>query len=120
MPVVRIPAPLRPQTDGRAQVEVHGATAGAALEDLARRHPGIADRVFDERGQLHRFVNVFVGDEDVRDLQGLQTPVVTGEVLALVPAVAGGSNPSVAPRRGRAATAGWTLCAERSRRHGRK
>ena len=91
MPVVRIPAPLRAQTDGRAQVEVEGATAGAALDDLARRHPGIADRVLDERGRLHRFVNLFVGDEDVRELQGLQTPLGADDVLALVPAVAGGS-----------------------------
>lgn len=94
MPTIRIPAPLRAQTAGRAEVRVGGATARAALAELAQRHPGVAERLFTADGRLQRFVNVFVGDEDVRDLQGLDTPVTDDDVVAVVPAVAGGAGGS--------------------------
>lgn len=88
--IVRIPTPLRNATGGNATVEVSGATLGEALEDLEQQHPGIAERLLDDTGNLRRFVNVFVNDEDVRFLQGLQTPLDDGAVVSIIPAVAGG------------------------------
>jgi molybdopterin synthase sulfur carrier subunit len=90
---VRIPSQLRPLAGGASEVALDGATVGDLLEALDRAHPGFADRLFDESGQLRRFVNVFVGDEDMRFLQGLDTPVPSGQTLSIVPAVAGGLSP---------------------------
>jgi molybdopterin synthase sulfur carrier subunit len=91
MPVtVRIPTTLRPMAGGRSTVEVEGATVGEVLKSLDAAHPGFADRLLDEGGSLRRFVNVFVADDDVRFLQGLDTPVPDGETVAILPAVAGG------------------------------
>jgi sulfur-carrier protein len=87
---VRVPTQLRQLTGGRGEIQVEAATVGDALEALDAAHPGFAERLFDEAGQLRRFVNVFVADEDVRFLQGLQTPVADGETVSVVPAVAGG------------------------------
>jgi sulfur-carrier protein len=87
---VRIPTQLRPLTGGAGEVEVEGSTVGDALKALDAAHPGMADRLFDEAGNLRRFVNVFVADEDVRFLDGLATPVSPGQTLSIVPAVAGG------------------------------
>lgn len=92
MATVRIPAPLRARTDGRAEVVAEGATVRAVLDALAEAHPGVRERLLDDRGRLHRFVNVFVGDDDVRDLQGLDTSVDDGHVVTVVPAVAGGAS----------------------------
>ena len=69
---------------------MEAASVGEALKALDAAHPGLADRLFDESGQLRRFVNVFLADEDVRFLEGLATPVVDGQTLSIVPAVAGG------------------------------
>jgi molybdopterin synthase sulfur carrier subunit len=91
MPVkVRIPTTLRPLAGGSSEVEVDGATVGEVLGNLDSAHPGFADRLLDEAGGLRRFVNVFVADDDVRYLQGLETPVPEGETVAIIPAVAGG------------------------------
>jgi molybdopterin converting factor small subunit len=91
MPVkVRIPTPLRPLAGGSSEVEVAGATVGEVLANLDAAHAGFADRLLDEQGGLRRFVNVFVADDDVRFLQGLDTPVPEGETVAIIPAVAGG------------------------------
>jgi sulfur-carrier protein len=91
LPTVHVPSPLLRLTGGAAVVEVEGGDVRAVLEDLERRHPGVAERLLDEHGQLHRFVHVFVRDEDVRALGGLDTPVAEGETITIVPAVAGGS-----------------------------
>lgn len=88
---VRIPTPLRSFTGGAAEAEVEGATVGAVLAALVARHPGLAGRVLDERGELRRFVNVFLGQKNVRTLGGLDAPVATGDVLSILPAVAGGA-----------------------------
>ena len=69
---------------------VDGATVGEVLGNLDAAHPGFRDRLFDDEGALRRFVNVFVADDDVRFLQGLDTPVPDGETVAIIPAVAGG------------------------------
>lgn len=91
MPVnVRIPTPLRKLTDNRDQVEAEGATVGAIIEDLEKKHPGLKERLCDEDGKVRRFVNVFLNDEDIRFLESLDTPVKDGDELALVPAIAGG------------------------------
>ena len=87
---VRVPAQLRTLTGGASQVTVDGSTVGEVLKALDGAHPGFGDRLFDEGGSLRRFVNVFLADEDVRFLEGLDTPVADGQTLSIVPAVAGG------------------------------
>jgi sulfur-carrier protein len=87
---VRIPAQLRTLTGGLGEVTVEGSTVGEALKALDAAHGGFGERLFDESGNLRRFVNVFLADEDVRFLEGLQTPVTSGQTLSIVPAVAGG------------------------------
>ncbi len=91
MPVtVRIPTTLRPLSGGESTVQVEGATLVEVLRNLEAAHPGFADRLIDDEGALRRFVNVFVADDDVRSLQGLDTPVPDGETVSIIPAVAGG------------------------------
>jgi molybdopterin synthase sulfur carrier subunit len=87
---VRIPTQLRTLTGGAGEVEIEGASVGEVLKALDVAHPGFADRLFDEAGNLRRFVNVFLADEDVRFLDGLATPVADGATISIVPAVAGG------------------------------
>lgn len=87
---VRVPAQLRQLTGGEGEVPAEGSTVGEVLKALDAAHPGFADRLFDEAGGLRRFVNVFLADEDVRFLQGLDTPVADGQTVSIVPAVAGG------------------------------
>jgi molybdopterin synthase sulfur carrier subunit len=87
---IRIPTQLRTFTGGSGEVEVEAASVGDALKALDAAHPGLADRLFDDSGQLRRFVNVFLADEDVRFLGGLDTPIAEGQTLSIVPAVAGG------------------------------
>jgi molybdopterin synthase sulfur carrier subunit len=87
---VRVPTQLRSLTGGNSEVPVEGGTVGEALKALDAAHPGLGERIFDESGQLRRFVNVFVADEDVRFQQGLATPVQEGQTISIVPAVAGG------------------------------
>lgn len=87
---IRIPTQLRPLSGGTADVEVDASTVGEALKALDAAHPGFHDRLFDEAGVLRRFVNVFVADEDVRFLDGLDTVVASGQTVSIVPAVAGG------------------------------
>ena len=90
MPTIRVPTQLRPLTDGKGEVQVDGSTVGEALKALDAAHPGFGERLFDDAGALRRFVNVFVAEEDVRFLQGLETPVAEGQTVSIVPAVAGG------------------------------
>ena len=91
MPTVRIPTPLRKLTDGESEVTVDGADLRTVVSNLDAAHPGFADRVLDEGGELRRFVNVFVRDEDVRFQNGLDTKLDDGDVISIVPAVAGGA-----------------------------
>jgi molybdopterin synthase sulfur carrier subunit len=87
---VRIPTQLRSLAGGAGEVEVEGETVGDALKALDASHPGFAERLFDEAGNLRRFVNVFLGEEDIRFLDGVNTSVPAGTVVSVVPAVAGG------------------------------
>ncbi|MCU1451377.1 MAG: molybdopterin synthase subunit MoaD [Acidimicrobiales bacterium] len=88
---VRVPTQLRTLTAGEAEIAVEGDTVAEVLASLDTAHPGFRDRLFDDSGKLRRFVNIFVADEDVRFLQGLDTKVTDGQTVSIVPAVAGGS-----------------------------
>jgi len=87
---VRVPTTLRTLTGGSAEVAVDGSTVAEVFDGLEGAHPGFKERLLDDGGQLRRFVNVFVADDDVRFLDGLATPVPDGETVAIIPAVAGG------------------------------
>jgi molybdopterin synthase sulfur carrier subunit len=87
---VRIPTTMRPISGGNSTVEVEGATLRDVLAALEAAHNGFKDRLFDDAGELHKFVNIFVSDDDVRYLQGLDTPVKAGDTVSIIPAVAGG------------------------------
>ena len=87
---VRIPTTMRPLSGGSSTVEVEGSTLAEVLKALDVAHPGFAERLFDESGALRRFVNVFVADDDVRYLEGLNTAVPAGTTVSIIPAVAGG------------------------------
>ena len=86
---IHIPTPKRPHTEGQAVVETSGATVQAALEDLGRKFPAVTQRLF-ENGEVRRFVNVYLNDEDIRYLDSLGTAVKDGDELSIIPAVAGG------------------------------
>jgi sulfur-carrier protein len=88
--IVRVPAQLRPLTGGEREVAVPAGSIRDVISSLETAHPGLQDRLLNEDGTLRRFVNVFVADEDVRFLDGLRTPVVEGQTVSIVPAVAGG------------------------------
>jgi molybdopterin converting factor small subunit len=87
---VRIPTILRTYTDGAADVTGEGATLREVLQKLDADYPGIGARILDETGKIRRFVNVYVGDEDVRFSDGLDTPTAEGAQISIIPAVAGG------------------------------
>ena len=87
---VRIPTQLRNLSDNASEVTVEASTVAEALKALEAAHPGFAERLFDDSGELRRFVNVFVADEDIRFMQGLETPVTDGTSVSIIPAVAGG------------------------------
>ena len=92
MTTVRIPPVLRGAVGGAKQVDASGATLGALLEDLFARYPGVREQIVTPEGGLSRFVNLFVNDQDVRFLQGLDTPVAGGDTVVLLPAMAGGAS----------------------------
>ena len=87
---VRIPTIMRNLTGGAAEVRVSGATLAEVVTALEADHPGTRGRLLDDGGKLRRFVNVYVGDEDVRFAQGLDTPTPAGTTVSVIPAVAGG------------------------------
>lgn len=90
MATVRIPTPLRALSGGASELEVGGSTVAEVLKGLEAAHPGFQERLFDDAGNLRRFVNVFVADEDIRFLSGLDTVVDDGQTVSIIPAVAGG------------------------------
>lgn len=91
MPVeVKLPTVLRTHADGQASVAVEGSTVGEVFQALIQRYPGLRGNLLDESGGLHKFVNVYKDDDDIRYLEGLDTKVGDGDVLSLLPAVAGG------------------------------
>jgi MoaD family protein len=92
MPVtVKIPTVFRRFTDNEATVEVDPGTIADVIDQIERRHPGLKEQLMAEEGQLHRFVNVYVNDEDARYLEKLDTKVAEGDTVSILPSVAGGS-----------------------------
>ena len=87
---VRIPTTMRPIAGGVSSVQVDGVTLADVLANLDKAHPGFHERLFDDNGGLRKFVNVFVADDDVRYLAGVDTKVPDGETVSIIPAVAGG------------------------------
>ena len=87
---VRIPTPLRKLTGGRGEVSVQGETIAILINTLDKEYPGLKERLCDEEGELRRFVNIYVNEEDIRFHQGIKTPIKMGDEVSIVPAIAGG------------------------------
>lgn len=90
MVTLRIPTPLRPYASGASEIEVQSQTVGEALEELTNLHPSLRKHLFTEEGDLRTFVNLFLNDEDIRQLDGPQTPLKPGDRLMILPSIAGG------------------------------
>jgi sulfur-carrier protein len=88
--IVRIPTPLRALTGGNDEIAADGRTVGELIDNLEKNHPGLRDRLLDEKG-VRRFVNIYIGEEDIRFLEGLKTELKSGDTVSIVPAIAGGS-----------------------------
>ena len=91
MSTVKIPPVLRAQTGGESQVEIEGGDVGAVLRGLAAAHPGTEKQLFADDGELNRYVNIYLNDEDVRVLNGLETAASPDDTIVILPAMAGGS-----------------------------
>ncbi len=90
MPIVYVPSPLRQVTGGQSKIQVTGGTLRAVLTDLERRYPGVRRQVCDETGEVRSFINVFVNGTEIRQLQGLATPLAERDEVSIIPAMAGG------------------------------
>jgi len=88
--LVRIPTPLRSLTKGSAEVQATGGSVADVIGDLERQFPGLRERLLDEAGELRRFINVYVNEEDIRFLEGNKTGLKDGDQVSIVPAIAGG------------------------------
>ena len=92
MPInVRIPPPLLPVTGGKSEVEASSSSIASLLEELETNYPGMKERLCDEQGELRRFVNIYVNEEDIRFLDGKETKINEGDEVSIIPASAGGS-----------------------------
>ena len=118
MPVLRIPTPLRAYTNGQSEVNVSGSNISDALADLTTQYPALKPHLFNEGGDLRPFVNLFVGENNIKDLQGVDTPIRDGEKIMLIPSIAGGTSHlhSPAPASGAGVRAVQVLRGERSSR----
>ncbi|GAB4462963.1 MAG: MoaD/ThiS family protein [Anaerolineales bacterium] len=90
MATLRIPTPLRPYTGGNSEVTVSGGKISEALNDLTTQFPTIKPHLFNEAGELRPFVNLFIGEHNIKDLQGVETPIRDGDKIMLIPSIAGG------------------------------
>ncbi len=90
MITIRVPTPLRRITNGQGEVQVEANTIKEAIEKLEEIYPGFKERLLDEQGEVRRFVNLYLNDEDIRFLKGLDTELKDGDVISIVPAIAGG------------------------------
>jgi molybdopterin synthase sulfur carrier subunit len=88
--VVRIPTPLRSVTKGAAEVQAAGDTVNDVIQDLDRQYPGLRERLVEDGGQIRRFINIYVNQEDIRFLEGAKTTLKQGDEVSIVPAIAGG------------------------------
>jgi molybdopterin synthase sulfur carrier subunit len=98
---VRLPTLLRAHADGASTIDASGTTVGEVFAELANRYPGLGEQLVDDRGSLHKFVNVYRNDDDIRYLEQLDTKVTDGDTISILPAVAGGAE--MQRRRGRTA-----------------
>ena len=87
---VRIPTPLRNLTGGQGEIETTGKSVAELIENVNKQHPGLKERLYDEHGQLRRFVNIYLNEEDIRFLNGAETTIKDGDVVSIIPAIAGG------------------------------
>ncbi len=90
MTTLKIPTPLRYYTDGQAEVAVSGSTVAVAMRDLVGQYPALEQHLYNGNGELRAFVNLFLGENNIKDLQGLETPLTEGDTLRLIPSIAGG------------------------------
>ena len=90
MPVIRIPTPLRSYVNGQSEIPVQGQTVADAMENLLTQYPAMRPHLTNTNGQLRPFVNLFLGESNIRDLQGLETPLKEDDKLLLIPSIAGG------------------------------
>ena len=87
---VRVPTPLQRLTGGEAEVQAEGTTISEVVDNVEGNHPGIRERICEPDGELRKFVNIFVNEQDIRFLNGLATPVIDGDEVSIIPAIAGG------------------------------
>jgi molybdopterin synthase sulfur carrier subunit len=92
---IKIPAPLRPMTGGLAEIQLDSATVGAALSQIESRYPGFGSKVLDEGKSVKRFINVYVNEDNIRDKKDLDTELKSGDVISILPSIAGGARPAV-------------------------
>ncbi len=92
MITIRIPTPLRSMTGGKGEIEGKGNSIGELIEQINVAHPGLKDRICDEQGEIRRFINIYLNQEDIRFLTGRDTPVGDGDEVSIIPAIAGGTH----------------------------
>ena len=92
MPSLRIPTPLRTYTNGQSEVTLGGRTVSEAMSDLVAQYPSLKQHIFNGQGSLRPFVNLFLGEENVKELEGLDTPLEENDRMLLIPSIAGGSS----------------------------
>lgn len=90
MPDLKIPTPLRPYADGQSKLQVEGATVAEVLEKTVSMYPALKKHLYNEEDQLRPYVNLFLGDDNIKDLQGLTTPLEENDQLMIIPSIAGG------------------------------
>ena len=90
MPTIEIPTPLRPYANNQSVVRVNGASVSQVLEDLLQQFPALEKHLKDKRGNIRSFVNIYVGDEDIRSLDGVETELEANDALVIIPSIAGG------------------------------
>ena len=91
MTTIRIPSPLRSYTAGESQISVAGNIVSEAMQDLVAQYPNLKQHLYNNKGELRPFVNLFIGENNIRDLQGLNTPLKDEDTILLIPSIAGGS-----------------------------
>jgi molybdopterin synthase sulfur carrier subunit len=90
MATLKIPTPLRHFTEGKKEVTIEGSCVGEAMQDLVTQYPSLKKHLYNDADELRPFVNLFLGEEDIRHLQGLNTPLMDGDELLIIPSIAGG------------------------------
>ncbi len=90
MATIRIPTPLRPYINGQSDLDIAGETVGQVLENLVHQYPALRTHIFNDNGELRPFVNLFLGEDNINDLQGISTPLREGDRILLIPSIAGG------------------------------